>query len=124
MAAAGVVWVFTKKFCTPLPKLDRYARPQRWDKAGRLDMTRDEILAQAKVGGFAIVRLEIANFHKDGSVSVFHPACQNTRWHSLENEIIAIEPPPETDAEKIARLEARVAELEAQALPNPAKRGK
>jgi hypothetical protein len=84
-------------------------------------MTRDEVIAQAKVGGFATVRGVIVAKSEHGLQVDFGGA---SPVFVRSSQVVAIEPLPETDAQKIARLEARIAELEAQVLPNPAKRGK
>jgi hypothetical protein len=71
-------------------------------------MTHEEILAQSKVGGFMTIRIEIDSVGPLGGV-------WSRRYGWLHQpDIIAIEPPLETDAENIARLEARIAELESQ----------
>ena len=76
-------------------------------------MTHEEIIAQAKVGGFVTVRAVITNIDED---DVELPLELSGEYWVVPDDIIAIEPPPETDAEKIARLEARVRELEALAI--------
>lgn len=71
-------------------------------------MEKEDVLAQAKVGGWAIVRQKICSVNPkkdsllvglenyDGERLVFH------------TQVLSIEPPPETDAEKIARLEGEL----------------
>jgi hypothetical protein len=76
-------------------------------------MTYEEIIAQAKVGGFVIMRARIADIDpRDRSATIaLDCGIGGTSWVQSCN-VIAIEPPPETAAQKIARLEARIAELE------------
>ena len=83
-------------------------------------MTRDEVLAQARVGDVVAVKMTITEPAKDNAflcrIEERHGACFVTgRWLRIRAVDIVgfIERSPETDAEKIARLEARVAELEA-----------
>lgn len=79
-------------------------------------MTLEEVLATAKVGGFALVRLEITKIDRQSLASL----AINSFGIWLQNDsIIAIEPPPQTPGQRIAELEAlvtakdsRIAELE------------
>jgi len=72
-------------------------------------MTKDEILAQAKVGGFLILRVPINQI----LCNLPDPICVwEDRWPDLE-EIIAIEPPPETLEQENARLKAELANAQA-----------
>jgi hypothetical protein len=78
-------------------------------------MTRDEILAQAKVGGFAIVRIPLnadMPCDTDGS-QIFAFDCDNDPVCFSAEKVISIEPLPETLEQENARLKARIAELEA-----------
>jgi hypothetical protein len=90
-------------------------------------MTRDEILAQAKKGGFAIIRVPIeirSNFDPVfaamfGVSADEYNICTlltNGKLLGIPNaSIISIEQPPrppKTEAERIAELEARIEELE------------
>ena len=77
-----------------------------------MPMTHEEIIEKAKVGGFVTVRLEILDVDDGDNALPLKADIDLTGWVNI-SDIIAIEPPPETDAEKIARLEARIAELEA-----------
>ena len=72
-------------------------------------MTRDDILAQAKVGGRVLAWLEITDV-RDNSLT---HALFASNLIGLKNEnVVAIEPPPPTPEQRIAELEARIAELE------------
>ncbi len=79
-------------------------------------MKKEDVLAQAKVGGYAIVRMPIAEVcsRASGPMNSFMRIEASVYFSDVRlKDIISIEPPPESDAEKIARLEARVKELEA-----------
>ena len=78
-------------------------------------MEKKDVLAQAKVGGWAIVRMPIAEISQNSQGPMNSFMRVEARVYFSDNrlkDIISIEPPPETEAEKIARLEARIAELE------------
>ena len=75
-------------------------------------MTKDEVLAQAQCDGFALVRGKITMVDHTGYGVQVAIGGATLAFAGHEN-IISIEPPPETNAEKIARLEARITELEA-----------
>ena len=76
-------------------------------------MTHEEIIEKAKVGGFVTVRLEILDVDHGDKELPLQADIEPTGWVDASN-IIAIEPSPEAAAEKIARLEARIAELIAE----------
>jgi hypothetical protein len=84
--------------------------------AGGFTMTRDEILAQAKVGGFAVVRMQIADVNKEEVPEDHDILCLKTWYGSVavsDCNVMSIEPPPETMEQENARLKAHIAELEA-----------
>jgi hypothetical protein len=76
-------------------------------------MDRQDILTQAKVGGWAIVRQKICSVNPKNDSLILGLENHDGEKLVFHNQVLSIEPPPETDAEKIARLEARIAELEA-----------
>jgi hypothetical protein len=77
-------------------------------------MTRDEILARVGLGGLAIVRGTIDRICDDSSVlAPFLMMIGGCRYRPFLDEVISIEPPPETLEQENARLRARIAELEA-----------
>lgn len=76
-------------------------------------MTREEILAQAKIGGFAIVKIQIdRSLVENVGVAPFAGMLGGARVYCFCEEVVAIEPPPETIEQENARLKARNAELE------------
>lgn len=77
-------------------------------------MNRQAILDQAKVGGWAIVRQEICSVNPKNDSLILGLKNHDGEKLVFREQVLSIEPPPETDAEKIARLEARVKELEAE----------
>lgn len=75
-------------------------------------MKREDVLTQAKVGGYAIVRMRIAEVcsRASGPMNSFMRIDASVYFSDVRlKDIISIEPPPETDAEKAARLEAELA---------------
>jgi hypothetical protein len=75
-------------------------------------MKKEDVLAQAKVGGYAIVRMPIAEVcsRASGPMNSFMRIDADVYFSSARlKDIISIEPPPETDAERISRLEAELA---------------
>jgi hypothetical protein len=79
-----------------------------------MTMTRDEIMAQAKVGGVATARGTIDRICDDSIVlAPFLMVIGGCRYRPFLDEVISIEAPPETLEQENARLKARIAELEA-----------
>ena len=76
-------------------------------------MTRDEILAQAKVGSIARVEFT-GEIRSTCNGQVSFKGLDNYTIYIPLDWVVEVIPPPETDAQKIARLETRVRELEGQ----------
>lgn len=72
-------------------------------------MTREEILAQAKVGAFAVVRMLIKELEQHESYASPLVVCGQHDYYGLVvpcDNVLSIEPPPKTDAERIVEIEA------------------
>ena len=75
-------------------------------------MTREEILEQAKVGEYAVVRVKIANAFVSGEYEGrIIPEFKRDDYgvaYILPDDVISIEPPPKSDAEKLADALAEI----------------